>query len=291
MYTILVSDKNELVTTVKERIIQRSKLVDNLHFLIDPLYKTLDMTKFTAVLEYVLPVSRELRTEFLTRSDELYKGMIEYTVPIDTSLTREAGEVEMQITFTYVEMDASGNTTQYVRKTTPTTMTIIPVPAWCDVVADNALAALDQRLIQMGAMINAINDMTQVLSDTKADNITRDETGKYIQLTANGQPIGNKIELNVSVDEPSNCIKFIKIDDEGSLVVTYSDGTIENLGKIVGDVVSGIYIPDVSEDGIMTMTLSKDIGEDKYSWDINPFNDWNPIEGVEGSSNYMWEKI
>ena len=32
MYTILVKDTNELSTTVKERIMQRSKLIDNLHF-------------------------------------------------------------------------------------------------------------------------------------------------------------------------------------------------------------------------------------------------------------------
>ena len=56
MYTILVSDNNELVTTVKERIIQRSKLVGNLHFLVPQKYKDFDMDNFTAMLEYILPV-------------------------------------------------------------------------------------------------------------------------------------------------------------------------------------------------------------------------------------------
>ena len=37
MYTILVTESNELVTSVKERIMQRSKLVDSLHFLMDTL--------------------------------------------------------------------------------------------------------------------------------------------------------------------------------------------------------------------------------------------------------------
>jgi len=44
MYTILLNNDNKLVTSVRERIMQRSKLVDNLHFLVDPAYKELDMS-------------------------------------------------------------------------------------------------------------------------------------------------------------------------------------------------------------------------------------------------------
>ena len=47
MYTILVTNENELRVTVKERIMQRSKLVDSFHFLVDQLYKdNIDMTEF-----------------------------------------------------------------------------------------------------------------------------------------------------------------------------------------------------------------------------------------------------
>ena len=73
MYTILLNDTNELITSVKERIMQRSKLVDNLHFLVDPIYKGIDMTDFTVMMEYILPVSREYKSEVLVKSDELYK--------------------------------------------------------------------------------------------------------------------------------------------------------------------------------------------------------------------------
>ena len=34
MYTILVTQENELITSVKERIMKRSKMVDKLHFLV-----------------------------------------------------------------------------------------------------------------------------------------------------------------------------------------------------------------------------------------------------------------
>lgn len=291
MYTLLVNEKNEIVTTVKERIMQRSKLVDDLHFLVEPTYKGIDMSDFTVMMEYILPVSKEYKTEILVKSDELYKDCLEYKLPFDTCLTKEAGRIYVQLSFVKVGLDEEGNSVQQVRKTSPATITIVPISAWSNVIADSALTALDQRLIQVDALLNAANEFNQYLYETKADNVIdgEDENGRYIQLTANGTPIGNKI--SISDDSAENCVKLVKIDEDGNLLVVYADGTVENLGKTSEDAVSGIYIPDVTEDGIMTMTLSKEVGEESYSWDINPFNDWKEINGVESETNYIWEEL
>lgn len=291
MYTLLLTENNELVTTVKERIMQRSKLVDNLHFLVDPMYKGIDMSSFTVMMEYLTPVSREYRTEILIKSEELYKQMLEYKLPFDTQLTREAGRIEVQLTFVKVGLDADGNSMQQVRKTSKAVINIVPISAWSDIIADSALTALDQRLIQVDAMLNAANEFNQYLYETKADNVTYDKETQCLQLTANGKPIGDKIVLNVVSENSSVCVKYLEVNEDGDLIVTYSNGATENVGKTVGDVVTGIYIPDVSIDGIMTMTLSKDVGEPSYSWDINPFNDWNEIDGIESNSTYIWESL
>lgn len=291
MYTLVINEDNEIVTTVKERIMQRSKLVDDLHFLASPMYKGIDMSDFTVMMEYILPVSREYRTEILVKSDSLYKDQLEYKLPFDTLLTKEAGEIKLQLTFLKVSLDAEGNSKQQVRKVGPAVITIVPISAWSNIIADSALTALDQRLIQVDALLNAAQEYNQYLSETKADNIaySENEGKKYIQLTANGTPIGNKIMLNISDDVV--CVKYVEIDEEGNLIITYSDGTINNAGKTTCDAVTGIYIPDVSKDGILTMTLNQKVGEPSYSWDINPFNDWNQIEGVEGKSTYIWESL
>lgn len=289
MYTLLLDETNKLTTTIKERIMQRSKLVDDLHFLVDPIYKGHNMSDFTPMLEYILPVSREYKSEILVKSDELYKDRLEYKLPFDTCLTKEAGDIEIQLTFVKVALDSSGKSVQRVRKTSPATITIVPISAWSDIIADGALTALDQRLIQTQAMLEAINDMNQALYETKADNIYYDEAGQYIQLTANGNPIGDKIVLNLADNDV--CVKYVKVDESGELIVTYSDGKTESAGKVVEDVVSGIYIPDVSKDGMLTMTLSQKVGEPSYTWDIDRSNDWNEIEGVESSTNYFWEEL
>lgn len=285
MYTILVGETNEMVTSVRERIMQRSKLVDNLHFLVDPIYKGIDMSDFTVMLEYVLPASREYKTEILVKSDELYKSKLEFKLPFDTNLTKEPGDVEVQLTFTKIVLNADGSNTQMVRKISPTTITILPISAWSDLIADSALTALDQRIIQTQAMINQINEVHQYLDDTKADNIIFDKDTNTLQLTARGNAIGNKITLNGIVDG----IIAIHIDSDGNLVVVYSDGRQEIIGK-TGSECAGIYIPSLEGD-MMTFTLSDKATERVLSFDIDKTNEWNPIDGDTQSSNYIWEQL
>ena len=285
MYTILVNETNELITSVRERVMQRSKLVDDLHFLVDPVYKGIDMLDFTVMLEYILPVSKEYKSEILSKSDNLYKEKLEYKLPFDTNLTREAGDVQIQLTFTKLTLNADGNNVQQVRKTSPTIITILPISAWSDIIADSALTALDQRIIQTQAMINQINEVHQYLDDTKADNIVFDKDTNTLQLTARGNAIGNKITLNGTSDG----IIAIHIDNNGNLIAVYGDGRQEVVGKTGSDC-AGIYIPSMEGD-TMTFTLSDKATEKVLSFDIDSSNNWSEIDGVEESSNYIWQEL
>ena len=201
MYTILINDDNTLTTSVRERIMQRSKLVDSLHFLCPQTYKELDMADFTVTLEYILPVSREYKTEELIKSDELYKEMLEYKLSFDTDLTKEAGEIEVKLTFSKVDLDEDGNNIQYVRKISSTTITIVPIEAWCDIIPDKALDAIDQRIIKTDAQIKALLDANEITRLEKADNLVLDGENKELYLTAEGNQIGEKVKLSDLGDE------------------------------------------------------------------------------------------
>ena len=229
MYTILVNESNELITTVKERIMQRSKLVDDLHFLVAPTYKGIDMSDFTVMMEYILPISREYKTEILVKSDSLYKDQLEYKLPFDTCLTKEHGKIEVQLTFIKVALDAEGNSTQQVRKTTPTIITIVPISAWSDIIADSALTALDQRLIQVDAMINAANEMNMYLSDNKADDISYNEDTNELQLLANGNTIGRKVAVKTGTVDLEDGIPIVDIDgvSGGNTDIEEDDNVVE----------------------------------------------------------------
>lgn len=209
IYTILVNNDNELLTTVKERIMQKSKLVDSLRFLVDPIYKDTDMTDFTVTMEYRLPVSKEYHFEILTLSEEKYKEKLEYTLPFDTALTKEAGDIEIQLSFASPVMQMDGTVLQYVRKTSPTTITIIPINAWSEMIPDNILTPLDQRLLKLDAQMQELLDVADAVQDSKADDITFENN--KLQLTSNGKKIG------VGVD----CDKFENDDHKNITIVDF----------------------------------------------------------------------
>ena len=200
MYTFLIGEDNTLTATVVERIMERSKLVDSLHFLADPIYKETDMSDFTVMMEYVLPVSKKYKTEILEKSDELYKDMLEYKLPFDTALTSEPGDIEIQLTFTNVTLDADGKSTQYVRKVGPGSIKIVAISTWSDIIPDEALSAVDQRLLAAQALMKALNEQNNAIMKSKADSLRYKDN--LLQLTAQGTPIGMAVKI-VSSDSGS----------------------------------------------------------------------------------------
>ena len=201
IYTILVKNTNELISSQVERIMCRSKLVDNLHFLVSPTYKEIDMSDFSVTMEYLTPVSKTYKTESLTVSEELYKDMLEYKLPFDTALTKEPGNIELSLTFTKVEMKSDGKMKQYVRKTSPSSISIVPLESWSEIIPDEALNVIDQRLIKQDALMQQLIDLVNSFDDTKADNLSLKDN--ILQLLSGDKPIGNEINLS-NVQHPDS---------------------------------------------------------------------------------------
>lgn len=202
-YVILINDENELYGSHKERIMQRSTGVDSLVFITDYLYKkTHDMTNATVMLEYVLPCSKRYRSEILELSEERYNDcFLQYKLPFTTKLTSEAGKIELQVTFVYTEMGVDGNIYQRVRKTSPTTIEVIPISAWSDIVPDELLTPLDQRLIVLSAQTKAIGEYLDVLDENKVDTLVYNDKEETLQLSANGVGVGDKVSVREMLDD------------------------------------------------------------------------------------------
>lgn len=209
MYTFLINENNTLTCSVQDAIMERSKMVDKLHFLADPTYKGIDMTDYTVNLEYVLPISKRYKTEILTKSDELYKNKLEYILPFDTDLTSEPGDIQMQLTFLAVTMDSDGTTVQHVRKVGPGVIHIVPIQNWSDLIPDAALSSVDQRLLAAEAMLKALSDRNAAIFDSKADNLSYID--QKLQLTANGKPIGNAVKITQeSVETEDGSLRVVE---------------------------------------------------------------------------------
>ena len=210
MYIIFVEQDNSLYGSHKERIMQRSTGIDSLMFIVDPIYRNVhDMTNASVTLEYLLPVSKTYRTEYLTLLNERYNNhYLQYKLPLDSKFTSEAGKVELQLTFVYTALDENGNGIQRVRKTSPTTIDIIPISAWSDIIPDSALSSLDQRLIKLDAQMRGLNEYMNVLDNNSVDNIVYNENDDTLQLTANGVGVGNKVSVKDMLDDGSPVVDF-----------------------------------------------------------------------------------
>lgn len=214
MYTILINDDDSLYGSHKEVIMQRSKLVEKLCFIVHPIYRNdYDMTDSTVTLEYVLPISRKYNTVNLVLSEERYNDCyLVYKLPFDTNLTSEAGDLELQLTFTYVELDENGIDVQHVRKTSSTIIHITPIAAWSDIIPDSALSALDQRLIKLDAQMRALDEMNQSIINEKADNIKYNEETNELQLLSGQNAIGDKVTLKSSEESLKDGVPIIDLD-------------------------------------------------------------------------------
>lgn len=213
-YVILVNDDNSMTITQKRRIMQRSKLVDDLWFLVNPTYNDKNMSNFTVLLEYVLPNSRKYCSDILELSSYRYNNYLKYVLPVDTELTAEPGDIELQLTFACADIDDDGNTIQLVRKVSPVNITITPISAWSDIIPDSALTAIDQRLIKADAQIRALEELGNIFDQTKADNIKYDKQTNELQLLAGDRAIGDIVTIDaVSGDGGCDC------DDDGGIKV------------------------------------------------------------------------
>jgi hypothetical protein len=208
---ILVNDDDSLYGSQKERIMQRQKLMNSLVFIVNPIYKGIDMTDATVLLEYVLPVSREYKTINLVLDSERYNDcFLQYKIPFDTDLTSQAGSLELQLTFVKTDLTQNGTGIQRVRKTSSTTIDIIPVTAWSDIIPDSALSSLDQRLIKLDASMRAMNDYMNFVDNTRVDNLVYNDKEETLQLSAKGVGVGNKVSVRDMLDDG---IPIVNLDD------------------------------------------------------------------------------
>lgn len=201
MYTIILNDDNSLYGSCKKKIMQREKLFNKLCFLVAPHYNGYDMSQCTVTMRYLLPISRKFITETLVLSEDTYKDYLKYILPIDTNLTKEWGDIELNLTFTLLDVDDSGNIVQRVRKTDNHILHITQLPDWDGIIPDEALSALDQRIIMQSAQIKALEDLANIIDNNQVDDLVYDDANETLQLSANGIGVGTKVSVKDMLDD------------------------------------------------------------------------------------------
>ena len=195
MHAMLIEKDNHIITTVSERIVQRSKLANTIRILATNEHNGMKMNECVAVMFYRLPVSGEWKTRELTPSEELYKEkFVEYQFPADTWLTKEHGDVQFEVRFYNATMTGTIDIEQYVRKATDGIIHISYSADWGSSIADGLLDTVDQRIIQLMMAQNRQEEMMNEAQMNCPESLAVTD-GKIHLVSKDGTIKGNAVDI------------------------------------------------------------------------------------------------
>lgn len=174
-----------LVITKQTNIYRKENMVDKLKFLFPEKYQELELADCTATLKYT-DTNNVPHVEILQKDEELYKGKLAYSLPIDSDLTKFPGDINLRVTFTKLDMDTQ---TQYTMHTGEVTISILPLSDYYNFIPEESLEFVDQMVGTLQAKIEAIEKLAETYDKEKADNIVYEDN--KLQLTSNGEKIGD----------------------------------------------------------------------------------------------------
>lgn len=82
-----------------------------------------------------------------------------------------------------------------------------------------------------------------------------------------------------------------EVSADNELILTFNDGSKKNLGVVGGGGSGAVYVPHIDERKILTFTIEESPSEVPGPVDLNPFDEWEGIEGSDLMSDYIWEEL
>lgn len=189
MYTLRITDDNNVITTVKESLMEKSNCVNSIQIIINKLYKEqIDMTDTTAYMKYVLPVTKKIKMTQLIADTTTDESHILYTIPVTANISAEPGDIEVSFTFLkLVHDEESDTTTSYVRKTESGLIHITKLAQFDSYEPNEMLTELDQRILALMATAEDIKKLGQATYDNMPIDMKLDSEAKKLTLVnANG---------------------------------------------------------------------------------------------------------
>lgn len=189
MYTLRITDDNNVITTVKESLMEKSNCVNSIQIIINKLYKEqINMTDTTAYMKYVLPVTKKIKMTQLIADTTTDESHILYTIPVTANISAEPGDIE--VSFTFLELvhdEESDTTTSYVRKTESGLIHITKLAQFDSYEPSEMLTELDQRILALMATAEDIKKLGQATYDNMPIDMKLDSEAKKLTLVnANG---------------------------------------------------------------------------------------------------------
>lgn len=199
MYAIKMNTDKSLTTTIRSTIYQYEHNADTLLFLVPMTYDDYAFSDGNMRLFYVLPNGGQ-KEEPLEMDPEPYKTYYQYRLPVTTMLTSVVGEIELWL-------ECKDEDALVLFKSGSAFIEISPKPE---------VSSIDKPDIPDSEDVADLKARVSALEAGKADNIIYDEEDHYLQLTADGEPIGDKIDVGLMTDADGDGVIDYDNPDSGS---------------------------------------------------------------------------
>ena len=261
MLYIKLDDDMSLVITVNEPIYRGDNLSQKITYLIPTVVGEIDMLTASVFLSYVR-ADGVADVVVLDRSETPYnESYFQYTFPINCKLSKYPGEV-----CTWIQIYSGTPSNPVIAKTGECMLQVQESKNMDDYLCDHQMTALYQLTHNMNTAIEDMNNTIENAIENKADNIIFNPEDSTIQLSANGVPVGDKIVVNTNTGA---VVTNAGISSDNELILTFSDGTVKNLGSVMGKD-GAVYVPHISERKVLTVTIDDEPGESPEQVDLNP---------------------
>lgn len=216
MNSFLLKDDYTVMKSIKKPVMEKSTGIDVLYFISPKTIGGYDMTDgFNLVMEYLKPVSKKVKIETLTLVDSDYEGdYLRYCLPLNTEVTEEPGEVEINLTYMGVSLDEDGKSHEHICPFAPTYLTIVPISSWFTA-SDEAMTQLAEIYTANQRQIQALSDLANMLNQNKADDIKLDIESGEIYVVSGTKKLGTGIML----EELANEITEVAGNSEGNVKI------------------------------------------------------------------------
>lgn len=267
MYTVLMKSDKSLVATSRCKIYQRESLADTLVFYLPTTYNDITISDDTCdvYLKYVdqVNVAHLLKLELNTDNSVIKEDYLAYSLKIDSGITQYAGDVVMRLTI--LEADTETDNIQaddIIINTGEIVITISPLKDMYARIRPETLDAIDKRLLELQATLEAADELQGKIDTGKADNIYLDTTKGEVYLTSGDDKtqVGDSITLNdlgdALADNTEDGLVYVVTDDsnssDGSVTTTYSLNVDNNQVQLLsnGTVIETLTAQELG--GIMT---------------------------------------
>ena len=216
MNTFLLKSDYTVIKSIKKPVMEKSTGIDVLYFITPKMIGELDLTNgFNLVMEYLQPVSKKVKIETLVLVDSDYEeDYLRYALPLTTQITEEPGEVEINLTYMGVSLDAEGKSHEHICPFSTTYLTIVPISSWFSA-SNEAMTQLAEIYTANQRQIQALTELANMLNQSKADDIKLDVESGEIYVVSGTKKLGTGIML----EELANEITEAAGNSEGNIKI------------------------------------------------------------------------